>query len=154
MMQRLHFLLIAAILVLTASCGISSGEVVDNLRDAEQAIARGDMKAAQSAGDYILGNENYSGLSASQLARLSMVYMQLADSVDQTSNIRKAADLYDRAHSLNADSAAEVYNNLPPDQLQYYAAMTEYSANRKSPVSLDSIPEEDEAMALNIDTLP
>lgn len=153
-MQRLHSLLIATILVLTASCSFSSGEVVDNLRDAEQAIARGDMKAAQSAGDYILGNENYSGLSASQLARLSMVYMQLADSVDQTSNIRKAADLYDRAQSLNADSAAEVYNNLPPDQLQYYAAMAEYSANRQSPVSLDSVPEEDEAMALNIDTLP
>ncbi|MDE5799421.1 MAG: hypothetical protein K2H74_00175 [Paramuribaculum sp.] len=153
-MQRLYYLLIATILLLTASCSLTSGEVVDNLRDAEQAIARGDMKAAQSAGDYILGDENFSGLSASQLARLSMVYMQLADSVDQTSNIRKAADLYDRAQSLDADSAAEVYNNLPPDQLQYYAAMSEYSANRKSPVSLDSLPEEDEAMELNLDTLP
>ncbi|MDE6783434.1 MAG: hypothetical protein K2J17_06915 [Paramuribaculum sp.] len=153
-MQRLYYLLIAIILLLTASCGLTSGEVVDNLRDAEQAIARGDMKAAQSAGDYILGDENFSGLSASQLARLSMVYMQLADSVDQTSNIRKAADLYDRAQSLDADSAAEVYNNLPPDQLQYYAAMSEYSASRKSPVSLDSLPEEDEAMELNLDTLP
>ncbi|MDE6382948.1 MAG: hypothetical protein K2K79_01200 [Paramuribaculum sp.] len=153
-MQRLYYLLIATILLLTASCGLTSGEVVDNLRDAEQAIARGDMKAAQSAGDYILGDENFSGLSASQLARLSMVYMQLADSVDQTSNIRKAADLYDRAQSLDADSAAEVYNNLPPDQLQYYAAMSEYSASRKSPVSLDSLPEEDEAMELNLDTLP
>lgn len=152
-MQRIHYILITALLLITASCSAPAGEVVDTIRDAEQAIARGDMKAAQSAGDYILGTENYSGLSATQLARLSMVYMQLADSVDQTANIKKAADLYDRAQSLNADSAAEFYNNLAPDQLQYYAAMSEYSARRKSPVSLDSVPAEDEAMALHLDTI-
>lgn len=153
-MNRILLISAISISAIIASCsGAMSVDVADTVRQAEQAIAKGDMAAAQSAGDYLLGDENLSSLSASQLARLSIVYMQLADSVDQQSNINKATDLYDRAIKLNADSAADYYNNLSPDHLQYYAAMAEHSARRISPPSLDSIPDEAAAMHLQEDSL-
>ena len=60
------------------------------------ATANGDMTAARSVASHIVGNENLSDMPASQLARLSIVYMQLADtdSTDIQSNVSTAAGLY------------------------------------------------------------
>lgn len=154
-MKHITYTALCGVLLLLCSCTnvVDSTDITDSIRQAEQAIAQGDMQAAQSAGDYLMKDDISSGLSATQLARLSMVYVQLADSLDQQENLRKAADLYDMALRANADSANHFYNNLSPDQLQYYAAMTELSQRRSTPISLDSIPDEEEAIHFQHDTI-
>lgn len=144
---------LVSILTFTACTTGTTADIADSLRQAEIAIARGNIADAQHAGKYLSNPGLTAMMDASQLARLSMVYMQLADSIDQLENLHRATDLYDMALKANADSAAQVYNNLPPDQLQYYATMAELSMRRSSPLSLDSIADEEEAMHLQLDTL-
>lgn len=102
---------------LTGCSGSSS--VADELRQAEDAIAFGDMETAQSVAQKVIGKSNLSDLPASQLARLSMVYMHIADSADRENNVAQAADLCRMAYKVNADSAAAYYSSVDPEQYPY-----------------------------------
>ena len=87
-----------------------------------------------------MGNENLSDMPASQLARLSIVYMQLADtdSTDIQSNVSTAAGLYRRAYETNADSAASYYGTLPPDKLPYARLLSILVGNIDNPYDMAS----------------
>lgn len=97
-----------------AAC--SGSDTASRLRQVEAAIAQGDMKAAHSVADKILGQGSIETLDAVDLARLSVVYMRMADEeADNTALVATAADLYRRACQANADSAEAYYSSLSPD---------------------------------------
>lgn len=126
--MKLTSLIISATLALAAimaGCNNkkSTESILDNIRQAEAAVALGDMEAAKNVAVTLIGTENLSQMSARQLARLSMVYMQMADSTDRDENISIAADLYKQAYKQNADSAAAFYADVEPAVYPYVAML-------------------------------
>lgn len=108
-----HILFIAAIIASIASACKGNRQASEDLRDAELALADGDMTVARSVADKLLGPSAIETLSATELARLSMVYMQMAEEEnDNTALVATAADLYRRACRENADSAKAYYLSL------------------------------------------
>lgn len=118
-----HLLITGATICCLAVCWSCSGSAVEkndaDIREAEMAIAQGDMRAAESVTTHIMGSPDTAHLTPSQLGRLSLVYMQLADSTDQGDNVAMATDCYRRAYSANADSARAYYNNVAPEHTPY-----------------------------------
>lgn len=138
-----------ALCAAVASCSGGSS-VADELRTAEAAIAFGDMKAAQNVAASVIGKGNLSELPASQLARLSMVYMQIADSTDRENNIAQAADLYRMAFDANPDSAAAFYSSVDPEQYPYVAMLKTLVGHIDHPYN----PEADSIDEMNHGALP
>lgn len=145
-----HLIIIPIICLLVSCGGDSINELDTNLREAEAAVAQGDMKVAASLSEYLMGNENLSQLSASQLARLSIVYMQMADHSDEGINTATATDLYRRAYNAAPDSAASYYSSVPFDKMQYVDMLQTLTKNigSKQPTieeitefAVDSLPE-------------
>lgn len=118
--KYLYTLLSAATLSVAVACGSSSAtSAIDDIREAEAATAVGDMEAAKSVASRVLGSGTIDKLPASELARLSLVYMQIADSTDRESSVAYAADLYRRAYKADPDSAASVYSDVNPEMYPY-----------------------------------
>ena len=116
MKQFLTSLFITFTAILTTSCSQPArDDIENNLRDAEMQIAQGDMTAAQSAADYILGNQPLDKLTPRQLGRLSLIYMQISDSTDSEDPVSHAADCYRAAYAANPDSADMFYSNVPTE---------------------------------------
>lgn len=136
---------IAAIMAL-ASCGGSGSSASEALREAEAATALGDMEAARSVAMKIT-DENLSQLSAKDLARLSLVYMQIADSTDRENSIASATDLYRRAFEADPDSAQAYYGELGPDYYPYVALLKTLTGKIDNPYNplADSIDHESDA---------
>lgn len=141
-------LLVAAITAMSfAGCSNASQtakEIERALREAEAAVAKGDMDAARSVASTLTGDPNLQRLSSTQAARLSMVYMQMAETLDTDNNFNTetATNLYDKAFSINADSAQAFYNAVHPAQMQYVATLSARSAQRKNPVDISKLPDE------------
>lgn len=115
--------------IMSSACGGSAAEAIDqSIRQAEDALARGDMQVAESVSSKILGTGNETGLTATQLARLSMVYMQLADGTRNSDYTGRANDLYKKAYDVDADSAARYYNNVRADLQQHVELLSKLNA--------------------------
>lgn len=130
--------------VLLLACGGGQAQdAIDNLREAEAAVAAGDMEVAKSVASKVIGNENMANLPASELARLSLVYMQIADSTERESSIAQAADLYRRAYKANPDSAAAFYSDVTPDMYPYVTMLRTLVGRLDNPYNpeTDSIDE-------------
>lgn len=147
-LNRIILFLGVTLSIAAVACGrgsLSAESIEESLREAEDAIAAGDMVSAQSAASYLFDDSaTCRKLTATQLARLSMVYVMLADSVDQETNTNRAADLYDLSLKTNADSAREFYQSVNPEHLQYVETMSNHSANRAHPVDISNLPDESE----------
>ncbi|MDE7410775.1 MAG: hypothetical protein K2M94_01895 [Paramuribaculum sp.] len=136
-------------LSLLISCSqISREEIETSLREAEMSVATGDMEVATSVGNHLLGEDNARHLSATDLARLSIMYMQMADSGNADDNTALAAELYRRALSVSADSTDAYLQSLPTDKMQYADMLQAISSNIDNPnvdiedyhLEYDSIP--------------
>lgn len=127
-MNKIKYMICALLCVVAASCG--PGDVEAELQSAEMAIARGDMMAATSIADNLCNGENFTNLSAKNLARLSMIYMQIADSADVDSNVSTATDLYNRAYEINADSAECYFQSLPSEKIPYAIILSTLKESR------------------------
>lgn len=104
----------AAVIIASCSGNADKGEQV---REAEQAVIDGDIIGARDMADRLVADSNLDDMSATGLARLSMVYMQVADEEnDNSALVATAADLYRRACRADADSARAYYASLPPDK--------------------------------------
>lgn len=117
--QRLIVRLVPIITILLLSvCSCSSGSNFDrDIQSAEMALANGDMSVARSVADHLFQGPDSTGLSATRLARLSMVYIRLAEHPDYTDMAANAVNCYRRAYELDPDSARIFYENLSPEQL-------------------------------------
>lgn len=129
--------------MLACSQQLSPESIEETLRLAENAVAKGDMTAARNVLSNLSSDTTINvNMSVSQLARLSMVYMQLADSIDQELNTNQAADFYDLAYENNAADADSFYRNVAPEHMQYVETLSNHSANRANPVDISSLPDE------------
>lgn len=116
-MKYLIFSAVCAIISLAAvSCNQTTEEMTEaDLREAEMAIAQGDMRAAESVTNHVIGSKPLENFTPRQLGRLSLIYMQLADSTDQGDHVSQATECYRKAYEANADSANAFYSNVPPE---------------------------------------
>lgn len=114
-MKHLTYIFIIPLIAIVSACQGTS--VADSLRNIDEALAQGDMRAAHSVAEKLMASDLLDGLSASELARLSIDYMQMADNEEENSAlVATAADLYRRACQANADSARAFYDTLGPDE--------------------------------------
>lgn len=127
-MKLFNFFTIA-ICLFVASCA-SAPDADSYLLQAETAVARGDIETATDAA---ADESHIDDLSAKQLARLSIIYMQIADSGEQDEQVGAAADCYRRAFSVNADSAADYYISLPPQKAQFAMVLSSIVGNHVNP---------------------
>ena len=104
-----------AIFALTATQGCSSPDTAAEIAAADNAIADGDNNLARQICDKLL-DKNGSSLSATQLAHLSLLYMQLADASDDSDGIDRACRCWRDAMNLNTDSAMTFYRSVPVEQ--------------------------------------
>lgn len=153
--KKYSLLLISLFGIMMPACGGSSAEAVDqSIRQAEDALARGDMQVAESVSSKILGTGNETGLTATQLARLSMVYMQLADGTSNSDYTGRANDLYRKAYDADADSAAAYYNNVSPDLQQHVELLSKLNAPEGNPLDPyadhDYIPGESDSLPSDV----
>lgn len=107
---------VAAVMLLMCAC-TGGGGFDEEIQSAEMALAAGDMRVARSVADHLLQGPDSTGLSASRLARLSMVYIRLAEHPDYTEMAANAVNCYRKAYELNPDSARAYYDNLDPEQV-------------------------------------
>ena len=111
--SHIIFTILAAV---TVSCSNSYADAVEqNLREAEMAVAQGDMTVAESVSNNILGDKQMHDLTPRQLGRLSLEYKQLADSADHGDHVSHATECYRKAFEINPDSANAFYNNVAPE---------------------------------------
>lgn len=113
-----------AIAALTlSSCG--SSDVAERISSAEMAYATEDAAASRRICDEIMDdNARDSCLSAMQLGRMSILYMQLYDRTDDADALEMATQCYRSAYETDADSAAYFYSHLPVEQDKYGMSLT------------------------------
>lgn len=152
----ISLIMIAGVLSIATACHnkLSSADIENSIRQAEQYLAIGDMEAAYSAISHLENPKAPISLSATQMARLSMVYMQIDDTIGSDHNTELATDYYDRAYKQSADSAEAFYRTVSPDQMQHVAAMAARSWSRNNTVDISSLPDEHEHTNLDIENVP
>ncbi len=110
-----YILLLIPMLALMAAC--QGSDTAANLRNIDDALAQGDMRVARSVAEKLVATDALNTLNATDLARLSLAYMQMADNEEENSAlVATAADLYRRSCQANADSARAFYDSLSPEQ--------------------------------------
>ncbi len=113
-------LLLSACLML-GSCG-QSDSVTDRIASAELAMANENVSATREICQNVLQDRSRTAIEATQMARLSILYMQLNERTDAPEDVELAVQCFREAYKINADSATAFYKSLPVDQDKY--AMT------------------------------
>ncbi len=137
-MKKIVLTSLGAMLLLSACNSSADSTCIDDLRDAEAAVALGDMEAAKSVASHIIGSGNMSRLPAKELARLSLIYMQIADSTDRESSIAQATDLYRQAYKTDPDSASAFYSDVNPDMYPYVTMLKTLVGHLENPYNPES----------------
>lgn len=114
------FLLLSAGLLM-GSCG-HSDSVTDRITSAELAMANDNVSATREICQDIFQEHDRTAIEASQMARMSILYMQLNERTDDPEDVELAVQCFREAYKINADSATAFYKALPVDQDKY--AMT------------------------------
>lgn len=125
-------------LILLSSCSTSTTSPDVLIGGAEYAIAAGDRNTARALTEPLMDGNRLKGLSATQLGRLSIIEMQLADSLQNPDDLSRATTCYTMAFSVDPDSASDFFENVSADAIQYVALMRTLT----SPPS-DSIADEE-----------
>lgn len=121
--------------VLTA-CGGSS--VAERVASAEMAFAAEDVASSRRICDRIMGEDvSDGGVTATELCRLSILYMQLYDRTDDADALDLATRCYRSAFSENADSARYFYTHLAVDQDKYVMSLSTLVQSIDNPAGVD-----------------
>lgn len=105
-----HLLVMCVCLLCMTACG--SDAVDTHLSEAEAAVAAGNYDVAQDLCDSMSDDATLASMRASQLGRLSIVYMQLDERESDGRNARMAQRCYSAAYATDADSARIFYAGL------------------------------------------
>lgn len=139
-----------ALAIFTACSGSDASRFDDQLREAEMAVAEGDMTAATSIASR-LSDRHMESLTTRQLCRLSLIYMQMADSANQSDNIGVATECYRKAFETSPDSARLYYSQLGPEHTARVHMLATIVGSMDTPPS-DSEPDTIPFNALNTDS--
>ena len=143
-LSRLIRLLPAAVILVLASCS-GGGSVSERVADAEMAYAAEDVALTRRIVDDIVSDPTAKGsITATELARRSILYMQLNDRTDDHEAVDLAADCYREAYRANPDSAACFYTHLSSDDQKYVMVLASIVHSMDNPKSLDDITEDHE----------
>ena len=134
MNKILNFLLALTFLASFTGCGGSDGNNIETtIQEAEMAVAQGDMISASSIAYKLSKGENLTGLTATQLGRLSLIYMQIADSLEPEENISKATEYFRKAYDIDADSASLFYSGVERDRLPHVMMLSTLVSSLDAP---------------------
>lgn len=114
-----HFKSIAAILaaslaLLVSACS-GSKSTADSVAEAEAAVSEQQFGRAKQLADSLTSSRQIQQLNADQLCRLSLVYMQVSEQLDQEQNVASAALCLRQAITLDPKGVDEIMGNLTPD---------------------------------------
>ena len=132
-MKRLLKSIIIAGCMTVASCDAPTpGEINSSLDAADSYLADGNPTEARRTADAILGSDS-TRMSASQLGRLALVYMQVADKSDDPSTVGQAIVCYRMAVRVNTDSAEAYFSHLSGEETAYAEMLREISHRMEAP---------------------
>ena len=139
----------------TAACsGGSEASRNEAISAAEEAMTRGDNEAAKASADDILDSGD-AQLTATQLGRLSIIYMQLSDIDEMEDNTAVAFQCYRNAFKANADSAAAFYASITGDGQRYTQMLEALKSMIENPDknNIDEMPDDADGSTLSTDTI-
>ncbi len=120
-MKHAFLRIVLSATLLLGACG-HSDSLADKISSAELAMANDNVSATREICSSIINQDNRKGIEATQMARLSILYMQLNERTDDPEDVELAVQCFREAYAINADSATAYYRSLPVDQDKY--AMT------------------------------
>lgn len=147
-MKRIHISIILLILAVICSCR-SNHSIAEDVATAELALASDDVLATREICDNLVGNAANSGITATEWARLSLLYMQLNERTDDPEVIELAAQCYREAFKTNPDSAHHFYQNLPVEDDKYAMTLASIVHSLDNPSDIPA----DHDMEVPIDSL-
>jgi hypothetical protein len=131
----------------------SGRPVSDQVAEAEMAMAASDVASTRRICDQILSDSVAKGsITATELARLSILYMQLNELTDDHEAVDLAADCYREAFQANPDSARMFYQELPVGQDKYVMTLSSIVHSMDNPKQLDGYSDESHEFADSIAT--
>lgn len=149
-MKHIHVLLILALAMLCSCHG--SHSIAENIATAELAMANDDVSATREICDKLINTpmEKRSSISATEWARLSMLYMQLNERTDAPEVVELAAQCYKEAFSTNPDSALSYYQNLPVEYDKYAMTLSSIVLSLNNPSDIPA----DRDLGTAVDSIP
>ena len=143
------------ITVITAAIAVAgcqgSHSASDKVAMAEMVMAENDVVATRKICDGIMADSvTRKGLEATEMARLSILYMELNERTDDHEAVDIAADCYRDAFDIDADSARSFYDSLEPDKLKYAMALSSIVSSMDNPNNLEDAGEHDHEFADSI----
>lgn len=117
------FSLIAVVGVIISGCSGRDSASYD-IATAERAVEAGEYDLARSICQ-TFKTDSTTNLSATQLCRLSLLYMKLSDVEDVDINTAIATQCYGVAMKMDADSARIFYDNVSVDDTRYVEIMSQ-----------------------------
>lgn len=124
-MKRLFSLVALSIMIgcMVVSCN-DVKKTNERIATAETAIAEQDFQAGKRICDEILGDESDESLSATDYARLSILYMQFYENTDDSNALDRAVSCYHHGMEINPDSVKYIYASLPAEDHKYAFALS------------------------------
>lgn len=117
-LEKMRYILFTAIILMLQGC--NNAPVAERIASAEIAYASEDVASARKICDEIAGEHRADGeITAVELGRMSILYMQLYDRTDDDDALELAERCYREAFAADADSARYFYSHLPVEQDKY-----------------------------------
>lgn len=140
----LKYLLIIISLCSIAGCTSTHGDsTASTLSEAEAALSAGQTRSARAIADELC-NDTTATMTATELCRLSIVYMGLSDIEETDINTALATRCYRRAMTLDPDSAIAYYEGLPLEESRHVDLMSKLEPMLSSDRNTNFIGEDDE----------
>lgn len=129
--------------LLFCNCG-GGADIAERISSAEMAYTAGDVASLRHICDDIMRkNAEKGNLTAGQLGRMSILYMELYDCADDAEALDMAIQCYRSAYEENADSAACFYAHLPVEQYKYGMSLTMLVQSADNPADISDIEQSD-----------
>lgn len=123
-MKKIFYVAMIALLCgAVVSCG-SAPSTADSLTAAERALETHHYKAAQTVADELYAETAKGSFTATELGRLSLLFMRLSENGGEHENIGQAMQCYLKAYETDPDSARAFYDSLPLDESSYVDMMS------------------------------
>lgn len=136
MMKKILFIALTTfICAAITACG-PEPSTAEILSTAEQAIETHHYSTAQKISDELFEHADEKQMTASELGRLSLLFMRLSENGREQENVCQAAQCYLKAFATNADSARAYYSALPLDASCHVEMMASLSHAITSPASV------------------
>lgn len=113
------------------SCGFDN--VDQNIEAAEFSLSNNDFGEASEICYKIAARDSLNDLTTSQLCRLSIIYMRLAENRDEDVNVAMATRCFHMAMEQDSLEASGLYNDMPIDDQHWIHFLTEMNKVLDSP---------------------